>query len=72
MTTTYYFDMDGVLANFHKEPFNYKNAINRQWIASLEPFKYNVTLVRTLITQGYDVYISTKATSEQAKLGKLD
>ena len=69
---TYYFDMDGVLANFHKEPFNYKNAINRQWIANLEPFTYNVIVVKTLIRQGHEVYISTKAASEQARLGKLD
>ena len=69
---TYYFDMDGVLANFHKEQFNYKNAIDRNWIANLEPFERNVRLVRDLILNNVDVYICTKAASENARLGKLD
>ena len=69
---TYYIDMDGVLSNFHKEPYSYKNAIDREWIANLEPFMHNVKVVKQLIKQGYNVYISTKAASEQAKQGKLD
>ncbi len=69
---TYYFDMDGVIANFHKEPYKYVNAINRKWIASLEPFMHNVNLIKDLIANGNNVYILTKAASEQAKLGKLD
>lgn len=69
---TYYFDVDGVLANFHKEKFNYKNAISREWIANLEPFIENVNLVKELLANKKSVYIITKAASEQAKLGKLD
>ena len=68
----YYWDMDGVLCNFHKEPYKYANAINRQWIANLEPFAYNVDTVKTLIREGHTVYILTAAASEQAKEGKKD
>lgn len=68
----YYFDMDGVLANFHKEPYAYKNAINRTWISNLEPFEHNIKIIKQLIAEGQVVYISTKAASEDARLGKLD
>ena len=70
--TVYYFDMDGVISNFHKEPFKYVNAINRQWISNLEPFMDNVNLIRNLIKEGKSVYILSKAASENAKLGKID
>ena len=70
--TVYYFDIDGVLANFHKEPYKFANAINREWIANLDPFVENVELVRELIRNGKSVYILSKAASENAKLGKLD
>jgi 5'(3')-deoxyribonucleotidase len=70
--TTYYFDMDGVISNFHKEPYQYTNAINREWIANLDPFMENVNLIRNLIANKKSVYILTKAASESAKLGKLD
>ena len=68
----YYFDMDGVLCDFHKEPYKYANAINREWIANLDPFMANVNLVKSLIANGKSVYILSKAASENAKLGKLD
>jgi 5'(3')-deoxyribonucleotidase len=70
--TVYYFDMDGVIANFHKEPYKFANAINREWIANLDPFMDNVNVIRNLIANGKSVYILTKAASENAKLGKLD
>jgi 5'(3')-deoxyribonucleotidase len=69
---TYYFDIDGVLANFHKEPFKYANAINRNWIANLEPFMANINIVKSLIANGHDVYVLSKAASEDARLGKID
>lgn len=69
---TFYFDMDGVIANFHKEPYKYTNAINRKWIANLEPFVENIELMANLIERGERVYILTKAASEDAKLGKMD
>lgn len=68
----YYFDMDGVIANFHKEPYKYMNAINRKWIANLDPFMNNINIVRDLIANGKSVYILTKAASEEARLGKID
>ena len=69
---TYYVDMDGVIANFHKEKYSYANAINRQWIANLEPFMHNVNVIKNLIATGNTIYILTKAASENAKLGKID
>ncbi len=67
----YYVDMDGVIANFHKEPYKYTNAINREWIANLEPFMENVEIIRNLI-RTENVYILSKAANEDAKLGKLE
>ena len=64
--------MDGVIANFHKEPYKYTNAINRQWIANLEPFMHNIKIIKGLISQGHNVYILSKAASETDKLGKID
>lgn len=69
---TYYFDMDGVLANFHKEAYSFANAINRDWIANLDPFMNNVKIVRNLIAKGEKVYILSKAARETAKMGKID
>ena len=70
--TTYYFDMDGVIANFHKEPYKYTNAINREWIANLEPFMENVQVIKNLIVNKKSVYILSKAANEDAKLGKIE
>jgi 5'(3')-deoxyribonucleotidase len=70
MTKGYYFDMDGVIANFHKEPYKYVNAIDTEWIANLEPFMDNINLMLKLIARGEQVYIISKAASESAKRGK--
>lgn len=72
MRKTYYFDMDGVLANFHKEPYSYANAISKDWIANLDPFMENVNLVRSMIKAHKTVYILSKAASESAKAGKIE
>lgn len=73
MAKTYYFDMDGVLANFHKA---YKEdravALKRNAIATLEPFEENVALVRNMVAHGENVYILTKAANEGARQGKVD
>lgn len=69
--TVYYFDMDGVLANFHKEQYSYYNASNREWIANLEPFMHNVNVIKDLLANNKSVYIITKAASEGAKEGKI-
>lgn len=75
MTTNkaYYFDMDGVLADFHKAyATNKGTAMNRKAMASLEPFTDNVNLVRNMILKGIKVYILTAAANEAGKQGKLD
>ena len=70
---TYYFDMDGVLANFHKAYANDKTtACKRDTMANLEPFAENVKTVRNLINKGETVYILTKAANEDGKQGKID
>lgn len=70
---TYYFDMDGVLANFHKAYATDKNtAASREAMANLEPFVDNVATVRNLIAKGAKVYILTKARNEAGKQGKID
>ena len=68
----YYFDMDGVLANFHKEPYSYTNAISREWIANLDPFMDAIGVVKRLIAEGKSVYINSLAASEEAKQGKIE
>jgi 5'(3')-deoxyribonucleotidase len=68
----YYFDMDGVLANFHKEPYSYAKAINREWIANLEPFEDAIATVKRLMSEGKSIYINSLAASEDAKQGKID
>lgn len=71
--TTYYFDMDGVLANFHKAYATNKDvAASRESMANLEPFAENVATVRRLIADGVKVYILTKARNEAGKAGKID
>ena len=71
----YYFDMDGVLADFHKD-YDFRKraqqALNRKWIANLDPFMNNVNIVRQLIAKGEKVYILTAAANEAAKMGKID
>lgn len=70
---TYYFDMDGVLADFHAAYVLDKCvALYRHTMAALNPFKNNVALVRELIAAGETVYILTKAANEEAIMGKLD
>lgn len=72
MKKVYYFDMDGVLVNFHKEPYNRANACNRQWIANLEPFMQAVNMVKGLIANGASIYINSLAATEEAKQGKIE
>lgn len=72
-TKAYYFDMDGVLANFHKAYATNKGvAMNRKAMADLEPFEDNVALVREMIKTGVKVYILTKAANEAGMLGKIE
>ena len=71
--TTYYFDMDGVLADFHSAyATNKATAMNRNAMANLAPFRANVATVRRLIATGIRVYILTKAANEAGKAGKIE
>ena len=73
MTNTYYFDMDGVIANFHKAyATNKGTALSRKAMADLEPFTEAVNLVKALIKGGSTVYINSLAASENGKAGKLE
>lgn len=72
MITTYYWDMDGVLADFHGAYTERACAFSREWIANLAPFMHNVTLVQHMITEGLNVYILTEAANEAAKEGKIE
>ena len=70
---TYYFDMDGVLANFHKAyATDRATALKAAAMAALEPFAANVAIVRDLIAAGNTVYILTKAANEAGKAGKVE
>ncbi len=69
---TYYFDMDGVLADFHSTYTERAQALSRDYLANLAPFVENVKTVRNLIAYGEQVYILTKAANEDAKAGKID
>ena len=70
---TYYFDMDGVLANFHKAYAADKaTALKRNAMANLEPFQHNVDLLNNLIAAGVTCYILTKAANADAMQGKID
>lgn len=68
---TYYFDMDGVLANFHKNYTNRGQALSYAYLANLEPFTANVNLLNTLIENGENCYILTKAANDAARSGKI-
>lgn len=70
---TYYFDMDGVLADFHKAYATDKaTALKREAMANLDPFMANVDLLNNLIAKGVVCYILTKAANEAGKQGKID
>ena len=71
--TVYYFDMDGVLADFHTAYASDKAvAYKREAMAELEPFVGAVAVVKGLIANGKSVYINSLAANEDGKLGKLD
>lgn len=69
---TYYFDMDGVLADFHKNYTDRAQALSRDYLANLDPFTANVDTLRNLIKAGHKCYILSKAANDEAKAGKFD
>ena len=70
---TYYFDMDGVLADFHTAYASDKmTALKRDAMANLAPFAENVKLINNLIAHNITCYILTKAANDAGKQGKID
>lgn len=72
MDKTKYIDMDGVLANFDREPRalqRYKG--EKGFFANLEPFRENLQAVKRMIKRGDKVRIITKTPNEQADKDKL-
>lgn len=71
---TYYFDVDGVLANFHDayNPMNRAESLTYDFIRNLKPFMENIALVKNLIAKGDRVYISTMCANETTKQARLD
>ena len=73
MTKVTYWDMDGVLADFHAAyALNKATALNREAMANLKPFTANVNTLRALIAAGNTCYILTKAANENGAAGKID
>jgi 5'(3')-deoxyribonucleotidase len=70
---TYYWDMDGVLANFHAAyAIDRAVALKKDAMANLAPFVENVAIVRNLIAMGNTCYILTKAANADGAQGKVD
>lgn len=70
---TYYFDMDGVLADFHSAYEGVRErAYSYDFLANLAPFMENVGILNALIARGDVCYILTKAASDDARQGKID
>ena len=70
---TYYWDMDGVLADFHKAfATDRAVAMKREAMANLDPFEKNVAILRKMIKSGIRCYILTKAANDEAREGKIE
>lgn len=72
-TTTYYFDVDGVLADFHSayDSNNRAKSLTYDFIYNLKPFTKNVELVNELIANGVEVYISTMVATETTRKARI-
>ena len=71
-TMTYYFDMDGTLADFHGAYTSHADACRYDFIRNLAPFTANVETMRKAIADGHNCYILSKAANEDAKQAKID
>lgn len=70
--TNYYFDIDGVLANFHEYKDSWKYAKTYSFIRNLKPFVDNIKLVKELIAKGENIFINSLVASETAKQARYD
>jgi len=72
MNEVFYWDMDGVLADFHSG-FTFRGlALKRDYLANLPAFTENVKTLNELLAKGITCYILTKAANEDAMMGKID
>ena len=70
---TYYWDMDGVLADFHTAyAMDKGTALKKDAMANLRPFIANVKTLRDLIAEGHTCYILTKAANADGAQGKIE
>ena len=70
---TYYWDMDGVLADFHTAyAMDKGTALKKDAMANLRPFIANVKTLRDLIAEGHTCYILTKAANADGAQGKVE
>ena len=71
---TYYFDVDGVLADFHSQydKDNRAASLTYEFIRGLKPFTENIRFVKTLIAKGDKVYINIIVANEQTKRARID
>ena len=72
MNKVYYWDMDGVLADFHSGLTCCAQRFSRAYLANLPVFAENVATLNMLLAAGVTCYILTMAANEDAMLGKLD
>ena len=73
MKSVFYWDMDGVLADYHGYvKGNWSMALRRDTFQNLPAFQHNVDLLNTLLAKGITCYILTKAANEDAMQGKRD
>ena len=73
MKQVFYWDMDGVLADFHTAYAQDRAiALKRGAMANLKPFVKNVELLNSMIAQDITCYILTKAANADGAQGKVD
>lgn len=73
MKSVFYWDMDGVLADYHGYvKGNWSMALRRDTFQNLPAFQHNVDLLNALLAKGITCYILTKAANEDAMQGKRD
>lgn len=70
----YYFDVDGVLADFHSayNPANRAESLTYKFIRNLKAFTANVQIVKELIARGEQVYISTIVANENTRKARIE
>lgn len=68
----FYFNLCGVLMEYHTANTKYYNIIRKDWNVERKPFSYNVAFVNKLIAEGKAVYIVSRAPSKEAVEGRKE